>query len=303
MGRYRYGHQTDLVFFGCCAGKELFQGGGESDGLSAHAVGSGEEAGGGAGGPAVLLLQPGAAADGRGPPADEGARRLMEAYQQTVEGVRVMDRNTEGAFTLGLSPLFGACFFGDLLPGFSAAYPNIHIEIVEDGANRIDEKVARGEVDLGVSLNTDRLTAAVERRHFTTQRNVALLHESHPLAERDSITVADLREESFAIFNHNFILHRQILDACHAAGFRPKFALLTSQWDFMVEMVSKNHAVSILPKPVLEKQSHPHVRCIPLTDSMKYWDIVLTWNKEKYMPRSCRLFLDYISRNLPPDDL
>ena len=51
----------------------------------------------------------------------KGARRLMEAYQQTVEGVRVMDRNTEGAFTLGLSPLFGACFFGDLLPGFSAA--------------------------------------------------------------------------------------------------------------------------------------------------------------------------------------
>ena len=232
-----------------------------------------------------------------------GARRLMDVYQQTVEDVRVMDHNTEGSFMLGLSPLFGACFFGDLLPGFAAAYPNIHIEIVEDGANRIDEKVARGEVDLGVSLNTDRLTAAVERRHFTTQRNVALLHESHPLAERDSITVADLRNESFAIFNHNFILHRQIVEACHAAGFRPRFALLTSQWDFMVEMVSKNHAVSILPKPVLEKQSHPHVRCIPLTDSMKYWDIVLIWNKEKYMPRSCRLFLDYISRNLPPDDL
>ena len=199
-----------------------------------------------------------------------GARRLMDVYQQTVEDVRVMDHNTEGSFMLGLSPLFGACFFGDLLPGFAAAYPNIHIEIVEDGANRIDEKVARGEVDLGVSLNTDRLTAAVERRHFTTQRNVALLHESHPLAERDSITVADLREESFAIFNHNFILHRQILDACHAAGFRPKFALLTSQWDFMVEMVSKNHAVSILPKPVIEKQSHPHIRCIPQTNSMKY---------------------------------
>ena len=198
----------------------------------------------------------------------KGAKQIMEAYQQTVEGVQVMDRNTEGSFTLGLSPLFGACFFGDLLPGFSAAYPNIHIEIVEDGANRIDEKVVRGEVDLGVTLNTDQLTAAVEKRHFTTQRNVALLHESHPLANRESITVADLRDESFAIFNHNFILHRQIMTACHAAGFRPKFALLTSQWDFMVELVSKNHAVSILPKPVLEKQSHPHVQCIPLTDSM-----------------------------------
>ena len=60
----------------------------------------------------------------------KGAKQIMEAYQQTVEGVQVMDHNTEGSFTLGLSPLFGACFFGDLLPGFSASYPNIHIEIV-----------------------------------------------------------------------------------------------------------------------------------------------------------------------------
>ena len=38
-----------------------------------------------------------------------GARRLMDVYQQTVEDVRVMDHNTEGSFTLGLSPLFGLC--------------------------------------------------------------------------------------------------------------------------------------------------------------------------------------------------
>lgn len=52
-----------------------------------------------------------------------GARRLMDVYQQTVEDVRVMDHNTEGSFMLGLSPLFGACFFGDLLPAFAARIP------------------------------------------------------------------------------------------------------------------------------------------------------------------------------------
>lgn len=52
-----------------------------------------------------------------------GARRLMDVYQQTVEDVRVMDHNTEGSFTLGLSPLFGACFFGDLLPALPQLTP------------------------------------------------------------------------------------------------------------------------------------------------------------------------------------
>ena len=115
--------------------------------------------------------------------------------------------------------------------------------------------------------------------------------------------MSQLRNDQFAIFNEDFILHRQILSACRAAGFRPKIALLSSQWDFMVELVSRNRAVSILPKPVLDKHPAPNVRCVPLTDSMKYWDIILAWNRQKYMPRACRLFLEYIKNNLPGDDL
>lgn len=231
----------------------------------------------------------------------EGAAKLLEVYQETIENVKLSDYVGSGAVTLGLSPLFGACFFGDLIPSFSAAYPNIKINMIEDGANKIDELVEKGEVDLAVTLNTERM-ASFASCHFSTQRNVALLHKKHPLANAKSITVADLKEDSFAIFNQDFILNRQIMSACHAAGFRPKIALLSSQWDFMVELVSRNRAVSILPKPVLDKHPDPNVVCVPLMDSMKYWDIVLAWNKQKYMSKSCRLFLDYVKENLPPDD-
>lgn len=231
----------------------------------------------------------------------EGAAKLLEVYQETIENVKLSDYVGSGAVTLGLSPLFGACFFGDLIPSFSAAYPNIKINMIEDGANKIDELVEKGEVDLAVTLNTER-TASFASCHFSTQRNVALLHKKHPLANAKSITVADLKEDSFAIFNQDFILNRQIMSACHAAGFRPKIALLSAQWDFMVELVSRNRAVSILPKPVLDKHPDPNVVCVPLMDSMKYWDIVLAWNKQKYMSKSCRLFLDYVKENLPPDD-
>ena len=71
----------------------------------------------------------------------------------------------------------------------------------------------------------------------------------------------------------------------------------------MVELVARNRAVSILPKPVLDKHPDPNVCCVPLEDDMKYWDILLAWNQQKYMPRSCALFLDYVRQHLPPDDL
>lgn len=40
----------------------------------------------------------------------KGAKQIMEAYQQTVEGVQVMDRNTEGSFTLGCRHCLGLAF-------------------------------------------------------------------------------------------------------------------------------------------------------------------------------------------------
>lgn len=231
-----------------------------------------------------------------------GTKQLLDLYQKTLEDVKASAAGGSGSFTLGLSPLFGACFFGDLIPSFSASYPNIKINMIEDGANRINQCIEDGTVDLAVTLKTEQ-TAAFASCHFSTQRNVALLHKSHPLADMQSISVSDLQNDSFAIFNQDFILHQQIMSACRAAGFRPKIALLSSQWDFMVELVARNRAVSILPKPVLEKHPTPGIRCIPLSDSMKYWDIALAWNKQKYMPKACKLFLDYVTENLPPDDM
>ena len=231
-----------------------------------------------------------------------GAQKILETYQETVEAVTNFNEASSGVVTLGLSPLFGACFFGNILPSFSEAYPNIKINMIEDGAKKIDELVEKGEVDIAVTLSSDR-PPIFESCHFSTQRNVALLHKSHRLAGAKSLTVADLRDESFAIFNHDFLLHYKILAACHASGFYPKIVLLSSQWDFMVEIVSCNRGISILPKPVLDKHPDPNVACIPLVDRMKYWDIVLIWNRQKHMSKACHTFLQYLQENLPADEL
>lgn len=232
----------------------------------------------------------------------DGTKQMLDLYRKTVEEVKTSNSFSSGTFTLGLSPLFGACFFGDLIPSFSTAYPNIKINMIEDGANRINQRIEDGTVDLAVTLKTEQISI-FESCHFSTQKNVALLHKNHPLANAASISVRELQNDPFAIFNQDFILHQQIMSACRSAGFRPKIALLSSQWDFMVELVARNRAVSILPKPVLDKHPTPNIRCIPLSDSMKYWDIALAWNKQKYMPKACKLFLDYVKENLPPDDL
>ena len=124
------------------------------------------------------------------------AKQILDLYQETLDDMKTTNKNSSGKFTLGLSPLFGACFFGDLIPNFSMEYPNIEIKMIEDGAYRIDQRIERGEVDIAVTLNSKRLSSFAYC-HFSTQRNVALLHKSHPLAKEPSVTVSQRRDDSF----------------------------------------------------------------------------------------------------------
>lgn len=73
---------------------------------------------------------------------------------------------------------------------------------------------------MAVTLVADR-TPAFASCHFTTQRNVALLHKSHPLAAAESVTVAELAGDSFAIFNQENICQ---------GGFHPKDEIPPINW-------------------------------------------------------------------------
>lgn len=232
----------------------------------------------------------------------EDARELMQVYQRTLDNVKLGNQNMRGTIRLGLPPLFGACFFGNLIPTFMKRYPNIKIKIVEECAIRAEEMVQNDMLDIALTLRSERIHN-FESCHFTTQRNLALLHKDHPLSSRETLTVSDLRDESFATFNESFILHQNLLTACRVAGFFPKFSLLTSQWDFMVEMVAQQQGVAFLPKPIYELSAKKSIVAIPLVDSLKYWDIMVIWNKNRYFSKPCSIFLEHIRDHLPEDDV
>ena len=132
---------------------------------------------------------------------------------RSLDNVQQANKNIRGTVRLGLPPLMGACFFGDLIPSFYRDYPDIKVSIIEEGAIRIEEMVEDGTLDIALTLNTNR-NSNFEKHHFTTQQNVVLLHKDHPLATRKTITMADLKDEQFAIFSDDFILHKMIMATC-----------------------------------------------------------------------------------------
>lgn len=230
-----------------------------------------------------------------------GANELMELHRKVLEQVRHTGENTPGHITLGLPPLIGSCFFNTLIPAFSRAYPNVGISIVEEGARKIERMTAAGELDVACTIEPAP-NDTLETRLLTRRANVVVVHKDHPLAKRPSLTIADLQGQPLSVFNEDFVLHHQIMAAFRSAGIAPSIFLLSSQWDFIVEMVQQRQSVAILPRPILDKHPTPGVALVPLADGMRNWDIFLLWNRQRYLSTACRSFLRFTLGRFPPPE-
>jgi len=236
---------------------------------------------------------------------DEGSL-LFEKAQKLVEdfnGILSMSGSGSvmeaGHVAMGIPPILGSCFLVDLVMAFQKQYPGIDINLVEKGAHVLQQDVFMGLLDIGCVL------APIYSNQFdimplVRDQSMLLVHREHPLAQAESVTLDDLKEERFVIFNEDFTLHHKILAGCRDAGFEPNIAVTSSQWDFLLELVSQNYGVSILPRPILVKYRQPNIRLIPVTGCDVEWDFVLISRKDRYMSSACRRFMEYLCANIKP---
>lgn len=199
-----------------------------------------------------------------------------------------------GSIKLGVPPLIGTLFFPEIARKFHKHYPEVHLELVERGAKLIGTLVENGEVDMGiVVLPTDDKKFMVQS--FVEDQFFVFINEQHPLAWQDHILLQDLKNESFITFTEEFTLHDYVIQSCKSVGFTPIIGYKSSQWDLIVELVSSNLGVTLLPYSIAAKQTNQNVKIIPLLDFAMPWRLGVITKKNTYQSYALKELLKTIS--------
>ncbi|MCM3268534.1 LysR family transcriptional regulator [Paenibacillus elgii] len=204
-----------------------------------------------------------------------------------------------GTLTIGLPPVISSVFFPRVIAPFQKLYPRLQFEMVEEGAKNVEQRVLNGSIDLGVVISPDE-EAGFGTMPFIRQQLALVLHRSHPLAQHPPVKLADLSREPFLMFAKGFGVRHHVLEACHQAGFHPLIAHESSQWDLLVEMVAAELGVALLPEAICSKVVNPDVRVLPMTNPAIPWNLVVIWNKERYVSYAMREFLRFVEQTSGP---
>jgi len=223
------------------------------------------------------------------------AQSVLHAAQHLLLAVADLTEMKSGQFRLGLPPVIGSSFFPRIISDFHRLYPDIGIQLVEEGGKRVEQLLLQGEIDLGVVvLPAD--AESFEIVPIVEKRLHLVLPRAHRLSARPRVRLADLRDDPFILFRQEFNLHDRVKDACIREGFEPKVAHESTQWDYMYELVRTGQGVALLPETVCAKFAADKDCAVRRIEPEIHWDLGIIWKRGGYVSHAAKGWIAFVQK-------
>jgi DNA-binding transcriptional LysR family regulator len=226
------------------------------------------------------------------------ARHVMKQVDAAVERARGSSHGIAGRCVVctGARPLASG-LIARILARLSAHFPGIELGVMEGTLDRQFHAIQKGEADLGIGV-----PAAAEFPDLASETidfdilDAALLVEGHPLAERESISLAELAGDPFLTWAGGLAteLRRQKWLAFGESGFTPAAVRQYHQVFALQAAVAAGQGWTLIPRGATALAPEG-TRIVPLSDCKVPLPLALIWRVEERHP-VVRTVMDVVRR-------
>lgn len=165
-------------------------------------------------------------------------------------------------------------FAGPIITDFRAEHSEISVKIHECVDTACDSLVLNQEVELGITIG-EPTDERLEKKPLFASRHAVIVPQNHPLAEKDSVTVEDLRNVPVCLMNKGTRTYATYRAACHAAGFEPEIELFADNILLVFYMAEAQNMVGISTVHLAKRLSRPALKAIPFDSPDMDWRMYL----------------------------
>ena len=219
------------------------------------------------------------------------ALKIEEQLQQLDEEMDKMLMLKKGHIRIGLPTVTNSTFFSKLLASFHQEYPEVTFQLEEDGSKTIEEKIVNGLLDFGIVFLPDK-NENIDYYTFINEKLKMVIPASHRFIGKQEVSLQELKEENFIMFNRDFELRSLVIAACREVGFQPTIISETSQLDFIQEMVASNLGITLLPESICMELTQD-IHTIAITNPAIQWSLALIWKADAYMSQVEKEFIRF----------
>ena len=196
---------------------------------------------------------------------------VIQDFDNALNSFANRYNSNSGDLVMALVPGMLRSINTELLLRFQELYPKIKIITRDCLDTEGPEKVLNGEVDIALCpkpinhIGLKYITINIEPLY-------AIVGSNHPLANRDTISMAELKNETFVSLNEKHRIHYLTIDTYAKLGITPKIVAFSAEIGYLFSMIKKNPYVFICVEHILDGISK-EFKPILLRDPEMIWDV------------------------------
>ena len=234
----------------------------------------------------------------------EEARLSLLHNERAMQAARAATEGQESILTIGRSPYADPFLTSALLSIHLPLYPNLRVSLHSDFAPELVHSLLVGKLDMALVVNP-----GPNRKLTTSQVSEAplyvILPENSPIAEKDVVTLADLADQTWILFERK--AHPGVYDAILRRAAEEEIVIRDGQKVLTAEdaaqLVSENLGVAFVSMPGALKVEQQGATVRPLADK----DLLLhvcfasrAENRSKLVSEFARAFMRRMSQVKKP---
>lgn len=216
---------------------------------------------------------------------------IMREYQDGLSEIQQVIDPNHGEVSLGFLHTLGTNVVPDLIRHFRKENQNIHFSLKQNHTHLQLLELKSGDLDLCLLADMD-VEKPIQWRELWREKLVAIVPSSHPLAEKESITISELENESFVLLKKGYALRIQIDELFDEKFIHPKITFEGDEVATVAGFVAAGLGVSILPDG--DDLNQKRITKLPITDVNVERIIGMAWSDGRYLSPAAQNFQQFI---------
>ncbi|WP_194455248.1 LysR family transcriptional regulator [Bradyrhizobium sp. CCBAU 53421] len=177
-------------------------------------------------------------------------QRLLADLGAQVDNARALGEQIKGRLIISCLLSLTHHVVPEAVLKYRKAHPGVEIHLREGLGSQVYEDVRSGFADFGVG-NVTALGQEVVSDDVVQESCFAILPSRHPLRDKSTLSLRELRNEAFVSLPTGSGLRQQIDSVATASGIVLKHSTIVEQFGTLYDFVGANVGISIVPASAL----------------------------------------------------
>ncbi len=216
---------------------------------------------------------------------------VIKAHDQAWAEVQASARGREAQLRVGYLGSTAHRFLTKPLEHLRNEFPRLRLWLFDQTPVEQLEALRKGELDVAIIGQEGAALADDFYKRKAARLPVCVAVASgHPLAAKQTISLADLADETFVGVAESTSPGRNewIGRLCRRAGFKPRFVAKTTAINDTFTLIGGEGAVALLPA-YSDRMSSPGIVFVPIAEKWATWDLYVLRQRGRGNPASRRL--------------